>query len=48
MKIKLLRISILLILVSCDKLDELTNPKDCAGVEGGSAILDSCDECVGG
>ena len=48
MKIKLLPISILLILVSCDKLDELTNPKDCAGVEGGSAELDNCGICLDG
>ena len=48
MKIKLLPISILLILVSCDKLDELTNPKDCADVEGGSAELDNCGICLDG
>lgn len=24
------------------------DPKDCAGVEGGSAYLDNCQECVGG
>ena len=29
---------------SCEDEQE----KDCAGVEGGTAQLDSCDECVGG
>ena len=30
--------------VGCEDEQE----KDCAGVEGGTAQLDSCDECVGG
>ncbi len=37
------RLIILLLIVGCG-----TEPKDCAGVEGGTAGLDSCAVCIGG
>ena len=30
------------------ELENVTTGKDCAGVEGGSAFIDNCDQCVGG
>ena len=43
-KTVLLIIPLLLIGLACEDKQE----KDCAGVEGGTAQLDSCDDCVGG
>ena len=37
------RLIILLLIVGCG-----TEPEDCAGVEGGTAGLDSCAVCIGG
>ncbi|SVA48766.1 uncharacterized protein METZ01_LOCUS101620, partial [marine metagenome] len=36
-----------LVFWSCEDETE-PEPKDCAGVEGGTAVVDSCDNCVGG
>ena len=43
-KILLFMLSVLFLFVSCEDEKE----KDCAGVEGGTAMVDSCDVCVGG
>jgi len=40
---KLLYTLLFAFFISCS-----TEPEDCAGVEGGSAYLDDCEQCVGG
>ena len=44
-KLKRLLFIALLVVFGCEDEPE---PKDCAGVEGGTATVDECDECVGG
>jgi len=44
MKKYLLLIIPIVLFFSCEDKQE----KDCAGVEGGTAVLDNCDNCVGG